>query len=75
MRANYIPVSTQRRIEALEARHSGAGTRPVAMLPAVQELTTWGAVAEQAQWILKENIKCDTAPDYGELITFGLLPH
>lgn len=65
MRAARVSSSTLRRLEALE--NQGGDNKPVAMFPKLLPVDDWGELAEKMQCILKNNIKSDTAPDYGDL--------
>ena len=62
-----IPASLIKRVEALEQERRTQAARPVAKFPRLVSVDEWGALAVQAQAILKDNIKKDTAPDYGDL--------
>ncbi|EHS1183817.1 hypothetical protein KVQ64_002076 [Vibrio vulnificus] len=39
----------------------------MAMFPRLVSVDEWGELASQMQGILKDNIKMDTPPDYGNL--------
>lgn len=62
-----IPTSISTRIEALEKGLSVQRRKPVAMYPKLVSFDEWGELAGQMQAVLKDNIKMDTAPDYGDL--------
>lgn len=64
MRAR-VSVNTVKRLEALEQKLGKH--RSVAMLPRLVSVDEWSNLASQMQAILKDNIKKDVAPDYGEL--------
>lgn len=64
MRAR-VSMTTLNRLEALE---QARGQRKyVAMFPKILPVDEWGELARQMQSILKDNIKMETAPDYGNL--------
>jgi len=62
-----LPASLINRIEKLEKDRCARKRRPVAMFPRLVSVDEWGDLAAQMQDILKENIKKDIAPDYGDL--------
>ena len=62
-----IPDSFIKRVERLEKDRGAGKLQPVAMFPRLVSVDEWGAVASQMQAVLKDNIKEDTAPDYGDL--------
>lgn len=64
MRAR-VSAATLKRLEALERQRGEQ--RPVAMFPRLLPVDDWGELAAQMQAILKENIRKDEAPDYGDL--------
>lgn len=68
-----IPASLIKRVEALEQERKTQVLRPVAMFPRLVSVDEWGALAVHAQAILKNNIKKDTAPDYGDLPKLELM--
>lgn len=59
-----IPASTLKRLEALEQKQGK--NRPVMLVPKMFPVDEWGELAAKMQGILKDNVKRDTAPDYGE---------
>lgn len=62
-----IPAALIKRVEKLEQERGTKKHRPVAMFPRLMSVDEWGELAGQMQAILKENVKKDTAPDYGDL--------
>ncbi len=62
-----IPSSYTKRIEQLERERKTQSLRPVAMFPRLVSVDEWGELASQMQGILKDNVKKETAPDYGKL--------
>ena len=64
MRAR-VSSATLKRLQSLEQRK--VKNRPVAMFPRLVAIDEWGELAGQMQAILKQNVKLDTAPDYGDL--------
>ena len=62
-----IPASYIKRVKALEDGRKTQSARPVALFPRLVSVGEWEALASRAQAILKENIKEDCAPDYGDL--------
>lgn len=62
-----IPAALIKRVEALEQERKTRVARPVAMFPRLVSVDEWGVLASQMQSVLKENIKMDAAPDYGDL--------
>lgn len=70
MRAR-IPASTLKRLEALEEQKEQR--RSVALFPVIQTLENWGNLAVSMQAVLKDNVKRDCAPDYGNLPKIELL--
>lgn len=72
MRAR-VSIATVKRLEALE-RQRGQG-KVVALFPEMMPVDEWGELAYQEQTVLKDNIKKDTAPNYGDLPMPGLVEH
>lgn len=68
-----IPASLIKRVEALEQERKTQSARPVALFPRLVSVDEWEALASRAQTILKENIKEDSAPDYGDLPKLDLI--
>lgn len=69
-----IPASLIKRVEELERERRTQTVRPVAMFPRlVSNVDDWGDLACQMQAILKDNIKMDVAPDYGDLPKLELI--
>lgn len=64
MRAR-IPASTLKRLEALEQVRGQR--KVVALFPELMPVDEWGELAYRMQTVLKDNIKKDAAPDYGDL--------
>lgn len=62
-----IPSRYTKRLEQLEQERKTQTLRPVAMFPRLVSVDEWGELASQMQGILKENVKKETAPDYGKL--------
>lgn len=62
-----IPSRYTKRLEQLEQERKTQTLRPVAMFPRLVSVDEWGELASQMQGILKDNIKMDTPPDYGNL--------
>ncbi len=64
MRAR-VSMATLKRLEALE--QARGQRKVVALFPELMPVDDWGELAYQMQTVLKDNIKKDTAPDYGDL--------
>jgi len=62
-----ISASFIRRVERLEKDRGARKLQPVAMFPRLVSVDEWGVVACQMQAVLKDNIKENAAPDYGDL--------
>ena len=58
-------MATLKRLEALEQVRGQR--KVVALFPELMPVDEWGKLAYQMQTVLKDNIKKDTAPDYGDL--------
>ena len=62
-----VPSSFLRRVERLEKDREAQTAQPVALFPLPVSVDEWGDLAAPMQEILKDNVKKDAAPDYGDL--------
>jgi hypothetical protein len=62
-----LPASLINRLEKLELSRRNKKLRPVAMFPRPISVYDWEELAIPAQLLLKDNIRENTAPDYGSL--------
>jgi len=70
MRAR-VSMATLKRLEALE--QARGQRKVVALFPELMPVDEWGELAYRMQTVLKDNIKKDTAPDYGDLPALELV--
>lgn len=69
-----IPAALIKRAEKAIKDRGLQKLRPVMMVPEMLPVDEWGELAAKMQAILKDNVKRDTAPAYGELPQLKLLP-
>lgn len=69
-----IPAALIKRAEKAIKDRGLQKLRPVMMVPEMLLVDEWGELAAKMQAILKDNVKRDTAPAYGELPQLKLLP-
>lgn len=66
MRAK-IPARLINRAEKLIKEKKLKARPPVMLVPNIMQVDEWGDLSSQMQRILKENVRKDTAPNYGDI--------